>query len=302
MTAPNKILEQMRQAIRAWESAEAGSRAETEAAERATSAAAALDYGALRGDLPGEWMPKPDSRDALETELDNLTGTNAELVRNINEARSQARYFENQAADLRNSLQETAQAYLRLKELADVRYDGGLVLRCMERDADSMMRDATTEAAGTFIRATDTGAEWIKRPDGGWTGPWRPWELIPVIPEPAGFTVGAGSGAGGTLADGFIVMGGGGSGDGSPHGASAGGPPAATDGRGGGGGTTGLRFRAAARGGIGQNGDGSWGTDGHGCPVCGAYGQGSSHGNGAGGSPGCPNRGHAYAYDGARVS
>jgi hypothetical protein len=52
------------------------------------------------------------------------------------------------------------------------------------------------------------------------------------------------------------------------------------------------------RGGCGQNGDGSWAKDGHGCPVCGAYGQGGTHGGGIEGSPGCPNRAVTYDYDG----
>jgi hypothetical protein len=58
---------------------------------------------------------------------------------------------------------------------------------------------------------------------------------------------------------------------------------------------------ASVRGGCGQNGDGSWATDGHGCPICGAYGPGSEHGGGIAGSYGCPNRTIIYDYEGNRV-
>lgn len=57
-------------------------------------------------------------------------------------------------------------------------------------------------------------------------------------------------------------------------------------------------FPFPVRGGCGQNGDGSWATDGHGCPVCGAYGAGGDHGWGIAGSDGCPNRAKTYDYDG----
>lgn len=54
---PDKVLLEMRQAIREWELAESGSRAEQEAAERATSAAGALDDWLSRGGfLPAAWQ------------------------------------------------------------------------------------------------------------------------------------------------------------------------------------------------------------------------------------------------------
>lgn len=57
-------------------------------------------------------------------------------------------------------------------------------------------------------------------------------------------------------------------------------------------------YPVPARGGCGQNGDGSWATDGHGCPVCGAYGEDTYHGGGIPGTQGCPNRDRTYDYEG----
>lgn len=55
--SPEEILEAQRQAIHDWEEAPAGSRRESEAAERATGAAAALDYWMLhQGTLPVAWL------------------------------------------------------------------------------------------------------------------------------------------------------------------------------------------------------------------------------------------------------
>jgi hypothetical protein len=53
---PDTTLAKMRTATQKWETAEFGSRQEAEAAEEATSAAAALDYHLVHGgQLPADW-------------------------------------------------------------------------------------------------------------------------------------------------------------------------------------------------------------------------------------------------------
>lgn len=55
---PDETLAAMRQATHDWELAEPGSRAEQEAAARATSAASALDDWLCKGgNLPADWQP-----------------------------------------------------------------------------------------------------------------------------------------------------------------------------------------------------------------------------------------------------
>lgn len=268
-----------RTAFAEFEKAQAGTRIESLAALVGMDLAYQLETRARDGDLPEEWKTA------------HIAAADAAV------------------RELRRQLADAQAENSRLRQELDA-LTPGLVLHCMERDAETMQRDAAGEATGTVIRATDTGREWVRLGDddgilpSGWIerprfvipdsepAVWRKPPVMRDYPMTAGGPDGRGQ-----VVNGAVVMGGGGSG---PISAAVQGSSGTGFTAGGGGGGASVPI-GPGRGGAGQNGDGSWATDGRGCPVCGCYGQ-AEHGKAAQGFEGCPNAGVRYSYDGRVTS